>query len=154
MPWSLTRGQTVAIALLVAALLTDAVLTLHNIREVATSVQWVSHTHEVLGQLEQVVSTLKDAETGQRGYLLTGERVYLEPYEQAVPRVRAAARAAPGPHHRQPARRPRTCSSWSSSPPSGSRCSGRGSTASRPSPTGAGRSRSPGSTCSRARASA
>ncbi len=88
MPWSLTRGQTVAIVLLVAALLTDAVLTLHNIREVATSVQWVSHTHEVLGQLEQVVSTLKDAETGQRGYLLTGERPYLDPYEQAVARIR------------------------------------------------------------------
>ena len=88
MPWSLTRGQTVAIVLLVAALLTDAVLTLHNIREVATSVQWVSHTHEVLAQLEQVVSTLTDAETGQRGYLLTGERPYLEPYDQALPRIR------------------------------------------------------------------
>ena len=88
MRWSLTRGPTVAIALLVAALLIDAALTLHNIREVATSVQWVSHTHEVLGQLEQVISTLKDAETGQRGYLLTGERPYLEPYEQAVPRLR------------------------------------------------------------------
>jgi PAS domain S-box-containing protein len=84
----LTRGQTVALALLVAALLIDAALTLHHIREVATSVQWVSHTHEVLGQLERVVSTLKDAETGQRGYLLTGERVYLEPYEQAVARLR------------------------------------------------------------------
>jgi len=88
MRWSLTRGQTAAIALLVAALLVDAVLTLHNIREVATSVQWVSHTHEVLSQLEQVMSTLKDAETGQRGYLLTGERLYLEPYDQALPRLR------------------------------------------------------------------
>jgi CHASE3 domain sensor protein len=87
MPWSLTRGQTAAMALLVAALLVDAALTLHNIREVATAVQWVSHTHEVLGHLEQVVSTLKDAETGQRGYLLTGERVYLEPYEQALARI-------------------------------------------------------------------
>ncbi len=87
MPWNLTRGQTVAIVLLVAALLTDAVLTLHNIRKVATSVQWVSHTHEVMTHLEQVVSTLKDAETGQRGYLLTGERVYLEPYEQALSRI-------------------------------------------------------------------
>lgn len=38
-------------------------------------------------QLEQVVSTLEDAETGQRGYLLTGERVYLEPYEQALSRI-------------------------------------------------------------------
>jgi PAS domain S-box-containing protein len=89
MPWSLTRGQTAAVALLVVALLIDAVLTLHNIREVATSVQWVSHTHEVLGQVEQVLSTLKDAENGQRGYLLTGERPYLEPYEQAVARFPA-----------------------------------------------------------------
>ena len=87
MRWSLTRGQTAALALLVAALLTDAVLTLHNIREVATSVQWVSHTHEVLAKLEQVFSTLKDAETGQRGYLLSGERTYLEPYAQAVTRL-------------------------------------------------------------------
>lgn len=89
MPWSLTRGQTAAVALLVVALLIDAVLTLHNIREVATSVQWVSHTHEVLGQVEQVLSTLKDAENGQRGYLLAGERPYLEPYEQAVARFPA-----------------------------------------------------------------
>jgi PAS domain S-box-containing protein len=87
MPWSLSRGQTAAMALLVVALLVDAVLTLHNIREVATAVQWVSHTHEVLGHLEQMVSTLKDAESGQRGYLLTGERVYLEPYEQALARI-------------------------------------------------------------------
>ena len=89
MPWSLTRGQTAALALLVAALLIDAVLTLHNIREVATGVQWVSHTHEVLGQVERVLSTLKDAENGQRGYLLTGERPYLEPYEQALARFPA-----------------------------------------------------------------
>jgi len=89
MPWSLTRGQTAAVALLVAALLIDAVLALHNIREVAISVQWVSHTHEVLGQVEQALSTLKDAENGQRGYLLTGERPYLEPYEQAVARFPA-----------------------------------------------------------------
>jgi PAS domain S-box-containing protein len=89
MPWSLTRGQTAAVALLVVALLIDAVLALHNIREVATSVQWVSHTHEVLGQVEQVLSTLKDAENGQRGYLLTGERPYLEPYAQAVARFPA-----------------------------------------------------------------
>ena len=89
MPWSLTRGQTAAVALLVIALLIDAVLALHNIREVAISVQWVSHTHEVLGQVEQVLSTLKDAENGQRGYLLAGERPYLEPYEQAVARFPA-----------------------------------------------------------------
>jgi CheY-like chemotaxis protein/CHASE3 domain sensor protein len=39
---------------------------------------------EVLGQLNSVLSTLKDAETGQRGYLLTGDESYLEPYSGAV----------------------------------------------------------------------
>jgi PAS domain S-box-containing protein len=81
------RGPVIAVALLVVALVADAVLSLHNIREVATSVQWVSHTNEVLTRLEAVLSTIKDAETGQRGYLLTGEAAYLEPYRDAVDRL-------------------------------------------------------------------
>jgi len=87
MPRTLTRGQIVAIALLICALVADAVLSIFNIREVANSVQWVSHTQEVLAKLEEVLSTLKDAETGQRGYLLTGDHRYLEPHEQAVARI-------------------------------------------------------------------
>jgi methyl-accepting chemotaxis protein len=43
----------------------------------------VAHTHEVLATLEELLSLLKDAETGQRGYLLTGEAAYLAPYEEA-----------------------------------------------------------------------
>src|SRR5947209_3879081 len=31
-----------------------------------------------------LLSTLKDADTGQRGYLLTGRESYLEPYSQAL----------------------------------------------------------------------
>src|SRR5260370_20742484 len=81
------RGPVIAVALLVVALVADAVVSLHNIREVATSVQWVSHTNEVLTRLEAVLSPLKDAETGQRGYLLTGEAAYLEPYRDAVDRL-------------------------------------------------------------------
>jgi signal transduction histidine kinase/DNA-binding response OmpR family regulator/CHASE3 domain sensor protein len=34
-------------------------------------------------QLDNVISTLKDAETGQRGYLITGDDTYLEPYKGA-----------------------------------------------------------------------
>ena len=82
-----SRGTAVAVALLVVALVIDAGLSLRNIREVAVSVQWVSHTNEALARLEAVLSTLKDAETGQRGYLLTGETSYLEPYREAVDRL-------------------------------------------------------------------
>ncbi len=44
---------------------------------------WVDHTHQVLENLEALLSTLKDAETGQRGYLLTDQDSYLEPYQKA-----------------------------------------------------------------------
>jgi PAS domain S-box-containing protein len=42
---------------------------------------------EEVRQLERFVSTLKDAETGQRGYVLTGEEGYLEPYVAAREKV-------------------------------------------------------------------
>ena len=38
---------------------------------------------EVIRQLEQMLSTLKDAETGQRGFIITGDERYLEPYQAA-----------------------------------------------------------------------
>ncbi|PSB23999.1 response regulator [Stenomitos frigidus] len=43
-----------------------------------------SHTYEVIGQIEDLLSHLKDAETGQRGYVITGDEKYLEPYNAAV----------------------------------------------------------------------
>ena len=41
---------------------------------------WVIHTHNVITNSERLLSSMKDAETGQRGYLLTQEVTYLEPY--------------------------------------------------------------------------
>lgn len=43
----------------------------------------VDHTNEVRAQLERTLRTLVDAETGQRGYLLTGDTTYLAPYRTA-----------------------------------------------------------------------
>lgn len=45
--------------------------------------QWVSHTFEVEGTLQKMLSVLQDTETGQRGYLLTGKESYLEPFVKA-----------------------------------------------------------------------
>ena len=41
---------------------------------------WVVHTHEVLEETKKLLSSMTDSETGQRGYLLTGNPEYLEPY--------------------------------------------------------------------------
>src|SRR5579871_6634598 len=49
---------------------------------------WVSHTHEVLGELDSTLALLADCETGTRGYVLTGNELYLAPYQDSVPQVR------------------------------------------------------------------
>src|SRR5947209_8624872 len=47
----------------------------------------VAHTHEVLSQLALVHSLLEEAETAQRGYILTGEESYIEPYRKAADEI-------------------------------------------------------------------
>jgi signal transduction histidine kinase len=42
------------------------------------------HTYEVLAQLENIKTHILNAETGQRGFLITGDNQYLEPYNQAT----------------------------------------------------------------------
>ncbi|MEZ9877485.1 diguanylate cyclase [Vibrio breoganii] len=42
--------------------------------------QWVIHTNEVMQTSGDLLNAISDAETGQRGYLLTGQSYYLEPY--------------------------------------------------------------------------
>jgi methyl-accepting chemotaxis protein len=46
--------------------------------------QWVTHTHKVRTALADLLSALQDAETGQRGYLISGEERYLAPYQAGV----------------------------------------------------------------------
>jgi signal transduction histidine kinase len=48
------------------------------------SIAEVEHTQSVLGALESYTGQILSAETGQRGYLLTGQNEYLVPYENAV----------------------------------------------------------------------
>jgi diguanylate cyclase (GGDEF)-like protein/PAS domain S-box-containing protein len=54
--------------------------TLAHLRE---SNAWASHTQQVLLTIANIETDLVDAEAGQRGYLLTGKKSYLRPYETA-----------------------------------------------------------------------
>jgi CHASE3 domain sensor protein len=46
--------------------------------------QWVTRSYQVLNATGALLSNLQDAETGQLGYLLTGEESYREPYQSAL----------------------------------------------------------------------
>ncbi|HSF72653.1 MAG TPA: CHASE3 domain-containing protein, partial [Microcoleus sp.] len=87
MKQSLTRQITAGIGMAVALLILNAATSYRNTLKLVENERWVSHTHQVLTELEATLSTLKDAETGQRGYLLTGEERYLEPYHSAIARI-------------------------------------------------------------------
>jgi CheY-like chemotaxis protein/signal transduction histidine kinase len=67
----------------IAAIVLIAVVTFSSQRDRTQSAERVATTLETLRHLDMLLSDLKDAETGQRGYLLTGEESYLEPYESA-----------------------------------------------------------------------
>jgi PAS domain S-box-containing protein len=47
----------------------------------------VAHTHEVLDATGDALRTLVDAETGQRGFLITGNEAFLQPYDDALTRL-------------------------------------------------------------------
>ena len=55
-----------------------------NIQTLNRDSEQIAHTHEVLLGLNNVLSTMKDAETGQRGYVITGQESYLDPYNEAL----------------------------------------------------------------------
>lgn len=46
--------------------------------------EWVQHTNTVIDELENLLSKIKDAELSQRGFMLTGEDHYLDPYKAAI----------------------------------------------------------------------
>lgn len=46
--------------------------------------QLVRHTFQVLGELNTTLSLMQDVETGSRGYVISGEESYLEPFNNAV----------------------------------------------------------------------
>jgi CHASE3 domain sensor protein len=70
----------VVLCLLVAAMAALAALFDRQTRESAA----IEHTLLVEGHLSRVLSLLQDAEIGQRGYLLTGNLAYLEPFNLAT----------------------------------------------------------------------
>ena len=89
MKWSTEHKIIGGFGLAFAVVLLISFIAYENSREFIASSRLVVHTYEVLAELEATLSTLKDAETGQRGYIITGEDSYLEPYNNALHHIHA-----------------------------------------------------------------
>jgi len=95
-PISVGLSAVVLLMIALGALSYDSAEQLKNARNK------VEHTYQVLLGLETFVSTLKDAETGQRGYLLTGRPVYLTPFHSARAQISKEVQVFRGLVHDNP----------------------------------------------------
>jgi signal transduction histidine kinase/CheY-like chemotaxis protein/CHASE3 domain sensor protein len=73
----------IGFVLAVVAVVTIALLSYRSLQQTTSSAADLTQSVEVLGRVEALLSTITDAETGQRGFLLTGEETYLAPYTDA-----------------------------------------------------------------------
>ncbi|BCL33629.1 response regulator [Nostoc sp. MS1] len=73
-------GFTISIVILS----TIGFVSYQSIQELIAASRKEQHTYQVLSQLAELNSLLSTAETGQRGYIITGEQRYLEPYQVAT----------------------------------------------------------------------
>ena len=62
-------------------------------RRLIVANRWLSHTQEVLTNLDSLGSSMKDVETGQRGYIVTGDEAFLGPYTLGLPEVEKASKS-------------------------------------------------------------
>ncbi len=58
-------------------------VTFKHIVVLKKSSTWVTNSYKINMELERLISFLKDAETGQRGYLITNDERFLEPYNKS-----------------------------------------------------------------------
>ncbi|WP_438301830.1 response regulator [Pseudomonas sp. NMS19W] len=82
----LTRN--IALPLGVGAI--SAVFFVSLITYLLSVIQWVEHTDRVINNANEAVKLTVDLETGMRGYLLSGDEHFLDPYETAKPRIAVA----------------------------------------------------------------
>lgn len=78
--WTFGRKIAMGFALSFVLLMAIGTISYTSINKLLSTSHWVTHSHEVLEHISDLLSELKDAETGQRGYLLTGDEAFLEPY--------------------------------------------------------------------------
>jgi PAS domain S-box-containing protein len=71
---------------LVATLLLAGVL-LWQIAVLVNAISWVQHTDQITSDARYLMRAVLDMETGTRGYLLTGDKKFLEPYLSAEPTI-------------------------------------------------------------------
>jgi signal transduction histidine kinase len=76
---------SISVLIVLAVLLVgaNAIIAYRAVGVLEQAQSWVQHTYQVIAQVEIIMSSAEDAETGERGYLITGDTAFLGPYDNA-----------------------------------------------------------------------
>jgi signal transduction histidine kinase/CheY-like chemotaxis protein len=81
-----SRANTLVFGVLILFLTLIGFVTWDRFTAARTARQWTMHTYEVLGAVRELETAVRDAESEERGYLLTGRDDFLKTYEAALDR--------------------------------------------------------------------
>jgi methyl-accepting chemotaxis protein len=85
--WTLGRKLGGGFAVTVIALIVIAVAGYRSAKSLIANDQKVAHSHQVRRQLAELLAQIINAETGERGFVITGKDEFLEPYSQALDKI-------------------------------------------------------------------
>jgi signal transduction histidine kinase len=102
MRWGTTQKASAGIVAALTIVITVDAASYGSFTGLIRSARAVIQHHEVIDELDWILLRLQDAETGQRGYIITGQERYLQPYRDAakaiplqIARLRPAVDAGP-----------------------------------------------------------
>jgi signal transduction histidine kinase len=82
-------GMTLGFALAAVVVIASGLLIHRNIQLIARNEAQVVHTHRVLHAMDGIRIALSAAESSQRGFIITTNREYLQPFRDALPEIDA-----------------------------------------------------------------
>jgi signal transduction histidine kinase len=84
-PTALGIGPKLGLILAAVVIAVSGLVSFYSLRRVAANQEQVVHTLQVIRSLEELLRQINLAESSQRGFVLTSDKTYLEPYESALP---------------------------------------------------------------------
>ena len=82
--WTIKNRLAIGFVAILSLVGINAALSYTNTRRLIINDQAVRHTYQVLNEVDNTLSLMKDAETGMRGYVITGKDNYLQPHRDSV----------------------------------------------------------------------
>ena len=86
--WTVGKRLVAGFGLSALTLVVIAAVSYYNINRLIENDTWVKHTYQVRGALGDLVEELINGETGVRGFVITGDESFLEPYKSALTAIR------------------------------------------------------------------